>query len=32
MAKTILLIGAFDVKGEDYNFVRKIIEKQGVRS
>ena len=31
MAKTILLIGAFDVKGEDYNFVRKIIEKQGCK-
>jgi uncharacterized protein (UPF0261 family) len=26
MAKTILLIGAFDVKGEEYNFVRKLIE------
>ena len=31
MPKTILLIGAFDVKSEDYNFVRKIIEKQGCK-
>ena len=31
MPKIILLIGAFDVKGEDYNFVRKLIEKQGCK-
>lgn len=28
MSKTILLIGAFDVKGEEYNFMRKLIEAQ----
>lgn len=31
MPKTILLIGAFDVKGEEYNYIREIIEKQGCR-
>jgi len=31
MAKTILLIGAFDVKGEEYDFVRKLIENQGCK-
>ncbi len=30
-AKTILLIGAFDVKGEEYAFVRDLIEAQGCR-
>ena len=29
MSKTVLLIGAFDVKGEEYNFTRKLIEAQG---
>jgi uncharacterized protein (UPF0261 family) len=29
MPKTVLLIGAFDVKGEEYAFVRKQIEAQG---
>lgn len=29
MSKTVLLIGAFDVKGEEYAFVRKQIEAQG---
>lgn len=29
MSKTILLIGAFDVKGEEYAFVKKLIEVQG---
>jgi uncharacterized protein (UPF0261 family) len=28
MPKTILLVGAFDVKGEEYDFVRKLIETQ----
>jgi len=31
MAKTVLMIGAFDVKGEEFNYVRKLIEKQGCR-
>ncbi len=31
MSKTILLIGAFDVKGEEYAFVRKQIETQGCK-
>ena len=29
MSKTILLIGAFDVKGKEYDFIRKLIEGQG---
>ncbi len=29
MSKTVLLIGAFDVKGEEYDFTRKLIEAQG---
>ncbi|MBN1346518.1 MAG: Tm-1-like ATP-binding domain-containing protein [Phycisphaerae bacterium] len=29
MSKTILLIGAFDVKGVEYAFVRELIERQG---
>ena len=29
MAKTILLIGAFDTKGEEYAFVKEIIEAKG---
>lgn len=29
MSKTILLIGAFDVKAEEYDFVRGLIEGQG---
>jgi uncharacterized protein (UPF0261 family) len=28
MPKTILLIGAFDVKGEEYNFIKKLVEAQ----
>ncbi len=28
MSKNILMIGAFDVKGEEYNFIRKLIEAQ----
>ena len=28
MSKTILLVGAFDVKGTEYDFVRKLIEAQ----
>lgn len=28
MSKTILLVGAFDVKGAEYDFVRKLIEAQ----
>lgn len=28
MSKTILLIGAFDVKGREYDFMRKLIEAQ----
>lgn len=32
MSKTILLIGAFDVKGEEYQFVRDLIEAQGCRT
>lgn len=31
MSKTILLIGAFDVKGEEYAFVRKLVEAQGCK-
>jgi uncharacterized protein (UPF0261 family) len=31
MAKIILLIGAFDSKGHEYNFVKKLIEAQGCR-
>jgi uncharacterized protein (UPF0261 family) len=31
MSRTILLIGAFDVKGEEYNFVKKLIEAQGCK-
>jgi uncharacterized protein (UPF0261 family) len=31
MAKTILMIGAFDVKGEEYDFVKKLIESQGLK-
>ena len=31
MSETILMIGAFDVKGEEYNFVRKLIEGQGCK-
>ena len=29
MAKTILLIGAFDTKGEEYAFIQKIIQSRG---
>ena len=29
MSKIILLIGAFDVKGEEYDFVKRQIENQG---
>jgi uncharacterized protein (UPF0261 family) len=29
MSRTILLIGAFDVKGREYDFVRTLIEAQG---
>ncbi|NIS72190.1 MAG: UPF0261 family protein, partial [Proteobacteria bacterium] len=32
MSKTILLIGAFDIKGEEYNFVRKLIEAQDCKA
>lgn len=32
MAKTILLIGAFDTKGEEYAFVRYLIEARGHRT
>ena len=32
MSKTVLLIGAFDVKGEEYAFVRQQIEKQGCKT
>ena len=32
MRKTILLIGAFDVKGEEYQFVRNLIEAQGYKT
>lgn len=32
MSKTVLLIGAFDVKGEEYDFTRKLIEAQGCRT
>lgn len=28
MPKTILLIGAFDVKGEEYSFIKKLVEAQ----
>jgi uncharacterized protein (UPF0261 family) len=31
MSMTILLIGGFDVKGEEYNFVKKLIEAQGCK-
>jgi uncharacterized protein (UPF0261 family) len=31
MSKTILLVGAFDVKGEEYNLMRELIEAQGCR-
>jgi len=31
MSKTILLIGAFDVKAEEYDFVRRLIEGLGCR-
>ena len=31
MSKTILMIGAFDVKGEEYHFVRKLIEDHGLK-
>lgn len=31
MSKTILLIGAFDVKGEEYRFAKKLIEAQDCR-
>jgi uncharacterized protein (UPF0261 family) len=30
MKKTILMIGAFDVKGEEYNFVRHLIKEKGL--
>jgi uncharacterized protein (UPF0261 family) len=29
MSKTILMIGAFDVKGEEYDYVRKLIQARG---
>jgi len=29
MSKTILMLGAFDVKGEEYAFAKKLIEAQG---
>jgi uncharacterized protein (UPF0261 family) len=29
MAKTILIIGAFDTKGEEYAFLKRLIEKRG---
>ena len=32
MAKTILIIGAFDTKGEEYAFIKKIIEARGHRA
>lgn len=32
MSKTILLIGAFDIKGEEYNFVKKLIEAQDCKA
>lgn len=32
MSNTILLIGAFDVKAEEYDFVRRLIEAQGCRT
>ena len=32
MSKTVLLIGAFDVKGEEYAFIRKQIEAQGCKT
>ena len=31
MSKTILMIGAFDVKGEEYNFLRRLIETQNCK-
>jgi uncharacterized protein (UPF0261 family) len=31
MSRTILLIGAFDVKGGEYDFVKKLIEAQGCK-
>lgn len=31
MSKTILMIGAFDVKGEEYSFIKKLIEAQDCR-
>lgn len=32
MAGPILMIGAFDIKGEEYAFVRKLIEAQGCKT
>jgi uncharacterized protein (UPF0261 family) len=31
MSKTILLIGAFDLKGQEYEFMRRLIEGQGCK-
>ena len=31
MSKTILIVGAFDVKGEEYAFIRTQIEAQGCK-
>jgi len=32
MSETVLMIGAFDVKGEEYDFTRKLIEARGCRT
>jgi uncharacterized protein (UPF0261 family) len=32
MSKTILIIGAFDVKGEEYAFIKAQIEEQGFKT
>jgi uncharacterized protein (UPF0261 family) len=32
MAKTVVIVGAFDTKGEEFALVKELIEKQGVRT
>ncbi len=32
MPGTVLMIGAFDVKGQEYHYIRKLIEAQGCRA
>ena len=32
MPKTVLLVGAMDTKGEDFSYVKQLIEQQGVKT